>query len=226
MNITCSALPDSLLESELFGHERGAFTDARQSRRGLLEQADGGTVFLDEIGDMALPLAGQAPARPRGESVPPRRRARGDIRPDVRVVAATNRDLDAEVARRPLPRGPLLPPAVLSVDRPAGPRTRRRRRRCSSKFLIDHYNREFREARARHRPAALRRAERAMLAGQRARAEQRHRARGAALPWPDAGARGHGHAHPEDEPARRSSKAPASVSPRPGSISKTSKSSW
>ena len=56
MNITCSALTETLLESELFGHERGAFTDARQQKRGLLESTDGGTVFLDEIGEMALKL--------------------------------------------------------------------------------------------------------------------------------------------------------------------------
>src|SRR4029453_16260598 len=56
MNITCSALPDTILERELFGHERGAFTDARAQKRGLLESADGGTVFLDEIGEMAPAL--------------------------------------------------------------------------------------------------------------------------------------------------------------------------
>src|SRR6185436_12531431 len=56
VNITCSAIPETLLESELFGHERGAFTDARQQKRGLFEQADGGTIFLDEIGEMVPAL--------------------------------------------------------------------------------------------------------------------------------------------------------------------------
>jgi two-component system response regulator AtoC len=96
MNITCSALPDTLLESELFGHERGAFTDARQQKRGLLESADGGTVFLDEIGEM-VPLLQAKLLRFLEEKAFKRVGGSADIRVDVRVIAATNRSLDDEV---------------------------------------------------------------------------------------------------------------------------------
>jgi DNA-binding NtrC family response regulator len=92
VNITCSALPDTLLESELFGHERGAFTDARQPKKGLLEQAAGGTVFLDEIGETSLALQAKLLRFLEDKSF---RRVGGvnEVRPDVRIIAATNQDL-------------------------------------------------------------------------------------------------------------------------------------
>jgi DNA-binding NtrC family response regulator len=96
LNITCSALPDALLESELFGHERGAFTDARQQKRGLLEQADEGTVFLDEIGEMAPALQAKL-LRVLEEKQFRRVGGSNDVRVDVRIIAATNRDLEESV---------------------------------------------------------------------------------------------------------------------------------
>jgi two-component system, NtrC family, response regulator AtoC len=96
MNITCSALPDNLLESELFGHERGAFTGADRQKRGLLETADGGTVFLDEIGEMVPALQAKL-LRFLEERTFKRVGGTADIHVDVRVVAATNRNLQEEV---------------------------------------------------------------------------------------------------------------------------------
>ncbi len=96
VNITCSALPEPLLESELFGHERGAFTDARQQKRGLFESADGGTVFLDEIGEM-LPALQAKLLRFLEEKTFKRVGGTADIRVDVRVIAATNRNLEEAV---------------------------------------------------------------------------------------------------------------------------------
>jgi len=98
MNITCSALPEHLLESELFGHERGAFTDARLQKRGLLETADGGTVFLDEISEMVPALQAKL-LRFLEEKAFKRVGGAADIHVDVRVIAATNRNLEEEVAK-------------------------------------------------------------------------------------------------------------------------------
>src|SRR5437667_3511969 len=96
MNITCSALPEALLESELFGHERGAFTGADRQKRGLLETADGGTVFLDEIGEMVPALQSKL-LRFLEEKTFRRVGGAADIQVDVRVIAATNRNLQEEV---------------------------------------------------------------------------------------------------------------------------------
>jgi two-component system response regulator AtoC len=96
VNITCSALPETLLESELFGYERGAFTDARQQKKGLLEQADGGTVYLDEIGEMTASLQAKL-LRFLEEKAFRRVGGTADVRVDVRAIAATNRNLEEEV---------------------------------------------------------------------------------------------------------------------------------
>jgi DNA-binding NtrC family response regulator len=152
MNITCSALPEQLLESELFGHERGAFTDARAQKRGLLEAAEGGTVFLDEISEMVPALQAKLLRFLEEKSF---KRVGGsvDIHVDVRVIAATNRNLEDEVARGRFRRDLYYRLNVLPIAIPA-----LRSRSEDIPLLVEHFvhgfNAEFRKKVAGVSPSA------------------------------------------------------------------------
>ena len=98
VEVNCAAIPSELIESELFGHERGAFTSAIKQRKGKFEQANGGTLFMDEIGDMSLSAQAKV-LRALQENKISRVGSDKDVAVDVRVVAATNKDIRAEIAR-------------------------------------------------------------------------------------------------------------------------------
>jgi transcriptional regulator with PAS, ATPase and Fis domain len=141
VNITCSALPEQLLESELFGHERGAFTDARQQKRGLFETADGGTVFLDEIGEMATGLQAKL-LRFLEERTFKRVGGLVDIKVNVRVIAATHRNLEQAVEAGTFREDLFYRLQVMPIVLPAL-RERGGDIPILAKFFIDRFNREF-----------------------------------------------------------------------------------
>ena len=143
MNITCSALPEQLLESELFGHERGAFTDARMQKKGLLEMTDGGTVFLDEIGEMTAGLQAKL-LRFLEEKSFKRVGGAADIHVDVRVIAATNRNLEEEVTKHRFRSDLFFRLNVLPVSLPPL-RTHAEDIPLLVEFFIDAFNTEFRK---------------------------------------------------------------------------------
>ena len=137
--VNCGALPESLIEAEFFGHERGAFTGANATRRGLIEAADSSSLFMDEIGDM--PLLMQVKVLHFLEQGRFRRvGATKDQNVDVRIIAATNRDLPAEVERQQFRADLYYRLNVVSLQVPP-----LRERRDAIPHFIDHFLRHFRE---------------------------------------------------------------------------------
>jgi DNA-binding NtrC family response regulator len=144
--INCGALPDNLVENELFGHARGAFTDARDSQPGVIAEADGGTLFLDEIeclshkGQVALlRFLQDGHYRPLG--------GRGMVQADVRVVAASNREFDEMVREGSFRQDLLYRLAIMSVSLPP-----LRARGNDVLLLVDHFLRRFARSYGRPRP--------------------------------------------------------------------------
>lgn len=154
VNITCSALPETLLESELFGHEAGAFTSATRQKKGLLEQADGGTVFLDEIGEMSPSLQAKL-LRFLEERTFRRVGGNRDIRVDVRVIAATNRDLESEAEVGRFRRDLYYRLRVVTIEMPPL-RARDRDVIRLARYFLDQFNRFFEKDIAGLSPAAER----------------------------------------------------------------------
>ncbi len=133
VKVNCPAIPSELIESELFGHEKGAFTGATKDRRGKFEQADGGTLFLDEIGDMN-PSAQAKVLRVLQEDELERVGGNETIKVDVRVVAATNKDLPAEIAAGRFREDLYYRLAVVPIEMPP-----LRGRKDDVPALIDHF---------------------------------------------------------------------------------------
>ena len=178
VKVNCAALQENLLESELFGHEKGAFTGADRQRIGRFEQADGGTLFLDEIGDMSASTQAKI-LRVLQEHEFERLGGTRTIRVDVRLIAATNRDLSAMVAVGPLPRRPLLPPQR-GVGGDAAAARAQGRHPAAGDALHPPLRQRAEEAPRRPRQRRAEAAGPLQLAGQHPRARERDRARGAA----------------------------------------------
>ena len=134
VEVNCAAIPSELIESELFGHVKGAFTSAHKERKGKFEAAHGGTLFLDEIGDMSLPAQAKV-LRALQEHKVQRVGSDKDISVDVRVVAATNKNLNEEINARRFREDLFHRIAVIEIQVPP-----LNDRRSDIPLLIDHFN--------------------------------------------------------------------------------------
>jgi DNA-binding NtrC family response regulator len=152
MNITCTALPEALLESELFGHEKGSFTDAKVQKKGLFELADGGTVFLDEIGDLSQGMQGKL-LRVLEEKTFRRVGGTRDIQVSVRIVAATNKDLAREVEAGRFRSDLYFRLRVIPIEIPPL-RERAEDLLPLAESFVRHFNHELRKSVAGFEPAA------------------------------------------------------------------------
>ena len=141
--INCSAIPETLMEAELFGHERGAFTDAKAMKKGLFEMADGGTLFLDEIGELS-PLLQAKLLRVLEDQVIRRVGGVRDMQVDVRVIAASNRDLERAVRDNQFRQDLYYRLAIISIFLPPL-RERKEDILPLVEFFIERYNRKFRK---------------------------------------------------------------------------------
>ena len=142
--INCSAIPETLMEAELFGHERGAFTDAKQMKKGLFETADGGSLFLDEIGELS-PLLQAKLLRVLEDQVIRRVGGTRDTQVDVRVIAASNRDLEKAVREGQFRQDLYYRLAIIAIF--ISPlRERKEDILPLVEFFIEHYNRRFKKS--------------------------------------------------------------------------------
>jgi len=141
--INCSAIPETLMEAELFGHEKGAFTDAKQMKKGLFETADGGTLFLDEIGELS-PLLQAKLLRVLEDQVIRRVGGVRDMQVDVRVIAASNRDLERAVREGHFRQDLYYRLAIIAIFIPPL-RERKEDILPLVDFFIGRYNRKFKK---------------------------------------------------------------------------------
>ncbi len=189
IDVNCAAIPEELIESELFGHRKGAFTGAIDDRKGKFELADGGTLFLDEVGDMSLKTQAKV-LRVLQEQTFQRVGGQQTIKVDVRVIAATNKNLEAEIAAGNFRSDLYYRLNVIPIEVPP-----LRARGNDMALLAEHFLRRFAaetgQPRKKLSPGGGRQVEGLPLVRQRPRAAERRRAPGHPPPRRDRRGRGH-----------------------------------